>query len=409
MWSPRMKKACYKVAMIICMLAAIPIVMVVRILRPIVLIRFRQHYTSSIGRLAPYPEIFMCERDSKLHGKRVIDLFYHSRNVSNYQLKKMIDRRLFAHPLIKPLDQANQLLPGGGAHIVPWRVDGDRDIHGLLSTLPTHLYFTGEEQRRGWDGLLDIGVPKEAPFACVLARDPAYQISSGRDLSAGKDRNSNIRNYLEAAETLADLGYYVLRMGAAVSEKFESDNRMIIDYASNNRSDFMDVFLAAHCNMFVSGCSGLDHVAMIFKRPVVRVNAAHLNHIHSYYKDGIFITKKHRVIGDDRYWTFHEIHDKVARSAAIAAARGSGKRWYQLENRELLENSPEEIRLAVLEMHGRLNGTWSETIEDQMLQEHFWKVARKLTNHPVVLAKIGSEFLRDNQDMLLDPNDQVAL
>ena len=116
-----------------------------------------------------------------------------------------------------------------------------------------------------------------------------------------------------------------------------------------------------------------------------------------------------RVIGDDRYWTFHEIHDKVARSAAIAAARGSGKRWYQLENRELLENSPEEIRLAVLEMHGRLNGTWSETIEDQMLQEHFWKVARKLTNHPVVLAKIGSEFLRDNQDMLLDPNDQVAL
>ena len=46
-------------------------------------------------------------------------------------------------------------------------------------------------------------------------------------------------------------------------------------------------------------------------------------------------------------------------------------RQFEENGIELIENTPEEIAAAVLEMEARLNGRWETTEEDEELQKRF--------------------------------------
>ena len=41
---------------------------------------------------------------------------------------------------------------------------------------------------------------------------------------------------------------------------------------------------------------------------------------------------------------------------------------------DVIENSPEEIQVAAIEMDDRLNGVWTEPEEDRQLQKRFWNI-----------------------------------
>ena len=64
-----------------------------------------------------------------------------------------------------------------------------------------------------------------------------------------------------------------------------------------------------------------------------------------------------------------------------------------------LENSPEDITDAVLEMDDRLNGTWEETKEDQALQQAFWEIVESDKYKRPPGTRIGAKFLRKYQDL----------
>lgn len=64
---------------------------------------------------------------------------------------------------------------------------------------------------------------------CLNVRDSAFlsksdplNWSKSRDWSYHNFRDSEINTYVAAAETLADMGYTVFRMGAIVKERFVS-------------------------------------------------------------------------------------------------------------------------------------------------------------------------------------------
>ena len=85
---------------------------------------------------------------------------------------------------------------------------------------------------------------KNKNYVCLAVRDENYlnKMEPRGDWSYHDYRNSNIINYLEAADELTKRGYYVLRMGKNNKIKFETNNPMIIDYSfSKYRSDFMDI------------------------------------------------------------------------------------------------------------------------------------------------------------------------
>ena len=70
---------------------------------------------------------------------------------------------------------------------------------------------------------------------------------------------------------------------------------------------------------------------------------------------------------------------------------------------EVIKNTPEEILDAVIEMEGRLNGTWQTTEEDNELQRRFWSSFKSSKHHNSdgkLRGRIGANFLRENKMLL---------
>ena len=376
-------------------LALLP-ALLVRVLRPFVLIRFRRLVSTRIGHFAVNTEIYLCERDAGMHGNRTMDIFYHDSPISNQQLRNMWNRALTVIALARWVDSVSRRLPGSEKHIVPWRSRQGRDIHGLLARTAPHLRFTHQEERRGRAALETFGVPEEAPFVCFHARDSAYleSVLADSDWRYHDYRDSTIQNNLLAAEELARRGYLAIRLGAVVRVALETNNPKIIDYAANgSRSDFMDIYLGAKCRFFIGDTAGVYAIPAIFRKPVAFVNYVPLGTVHTWNPYDLSIPKKMWLKGQRRFMTFREILE-------------SGVGWFTLAKGyedmgiDLVENSPEEIVALAVEMDERLKGTWQTTEEDEQLQARFWSMFKLNEYHGVFASRIGSSFLRENLELL---------
>lgn len=389
---------------------AVPAVLLARLIRPIVLIRFGSLPT---GMSTDYMmEIYLCERDGGLHGRRTLDLFCSSPIVSNKQMKKMWERTVPVSHFARAAERVNRWLPGGERNKMPWmRIP--MDLHSLIPRTTPHLSFTSEEERRGWVELRALGIADGVPFVCVNARDPSYKarVAPHEPKGVQEYRDTDITTYVPAAEAIVHRGYMAIRMGAIVQKPLRTGNPRIIDYATTARTEFLDVFLCAHCQFFLGDSAGLFVLPMIFRRPIVMVNYVPLQYI-TFSADprGIFITKKFWLRDERRLMTFREILESGA-GRFLDGAR------FARHGIELIDNTPEEIAAAALEMDDRLNGTWQTTEEDEDLQRRFQSLLAH-SDHSVrahlsdrwpqglarplgpICARMGTEFLRQHQALL---------
>ena len=67
---------------------------------------------------------------------------------------------------------------------------------------------------------------------------------------------------------------------------------------------------------------------------------------------------------------------------------------------EIINNTPEEINDAMIEMRERLRGTWKTTEEDEELQRLFWSSFKTSDKHKIFLTRIGKKFLDQNRELL---------
>ena len=134
-----------------------------------------------------------------------------------------------------------------------------------------------------------------AQFVCLIVRDSAYLDSQiPNDWNYHNYRDSDIQNYVLAAEALAERGYFVIRMGAKVHAAMNSAHPKVIDYATNGmRSDFMDIYLGAKCHFAISTGSGWDSIPEIQRRPVVFVNYVPVGYLSTFRNLTISIVKHH--------------------------------------------------------------------------------------------------------------------
>jgi len=86
-------------------------------------------------------------------------------------------------------------------------------------------------------------------------------------------RNSDINTFSDAIELILGQGGIVVRMGSIVTQELTYKHPRVIDYPhSGIRSDFLDVFLAAHCRFFLGTTSGICDLSVVFDVPNLRVN-----------------------------------------------------------------------------------------------------------------------------------------
>jgi putative glycosyltransferase (TIGR04372 family) len=360
-----------------------------------VLVRFGQLNSPPIGMFAAATEMYLCERDAGLQPKRAIDILYCGGQISNQQLKKMWERKLHISPLGQRLFSANKLLPGGKAHVV--RLPNDEDRHGLFPRSSAHLCFTSEEERLGQAGLRELGLPEGAPFVCVYSRDTGYKsyLHSMHDGNPHLYRNSSIHNYMPAAEELVRRGYFVIRMGAVVNEPLQTTNPMIIDYATNSRSDFMDIFLCAKCSFFLGCTAGLSAVPRIFRRPLVCSNFIPVcpDHLLGFSPECLLIPKKLWLRKGHRLMTFPEFLETWPDIF-------DGTKHFERIGVDVIENTPEELFDAAVEMEERLKGIWQASKEDEELQQRFWSLLEVREANQEFRLRMSAKFLRQNRSLL---------
>jgi putative glycosyltransferase (TIGR04372 family) len=317
----------------------------VRVLRPIVTIRFGNLFVSRLGHLAGNTECYLCEKDSGINRpKRVIDIWCPQGKPANEQLLKMFSRVVRISDFGGLVASVGSRFEWFKTHHVFNDSQWGRDIHNLMEKYPPHLKFTKADIARGERGLRLLGLPPSAKWVCIAARDSMFLKMSEpwQDYSYHDFRNSSIQNYREAAMALMDRGYYVLRMGQFVEEPMQLQAPQFIDYARHPlRCDFMDVYLGAKCAFTISNGLGFDGIPMIFRRPICFVNETPFEYLSTWMKDSLAIWK-------------HHVKDGKRMTPAEIVASGAGlfhtSQQYRDAGITLVENTAAEILDVALEM-----------------------------------------------------------
>jgi len=379
---------------------AIPIIVVTRLLRPLVLVRFGYFTADRIGHFVFDVEYYLTEEFTREKTERKVDLFFIKRNPANEQFSIMCSRHIFIRKWIAYLYVANKILFGGERHaILPARTrNASRDKKGIMSLTPHQLKFNGLENARGQSYLERKGLRKGDQYVCLIVRDSAYleQSQGNRDWSYHNYRDTEIESYQEAVAALVENGYWVIRMGKVVHHALGMEHSMVIDYAtSNDRCDFLDIWLVANCRFTISTGLGLDSVADAFRRPIVFVNYLPLMDLEAW---GPYLTVPKHLNWMDSGKPL-TLSEQIKHSSANAD--------YYTNNRiEILDLKPEEIKSAVLEMESRLAGTWLSLDMDEDLNNKFWHTLRSHSEyekyhgwvHPQ--ARIGTDYLRNSREWL---------
>ncbi len=373
---------------------ALPCVVLMRILRPFVLVRLIP-IKDRIGHAAGELDTYVLERKMGMHQPQAINIFFPNRpNKVNKQMVKLWSRVLPVSNLAYWVFRINIKVPGGKAHLHKWRTFQSRDIFSLTYKTPPQVTFTPSEQEQGETLLRCMGIPKGTPFVCIQGRDGLYlsQHSPGRDWSYHHYRNFPVADFVLAAQELIARGYYIIRMGRVVEEKFPLVHPQVIDYANSSfRSDFADIYLISKCHFFV-GEGGIEAVARLFRKPVVYINVIPVGFLFTWSDQFLSILKLLRNKKDGRLLSFKEMLNENIRY-------GVQTKMFEDQGLEVIKNSPEEIRDVVLEMEERLKGQWKTTEEQEELQSQFWGDF-PFTNGvhgPHNYSRIGALFLEKYQ------------
>lgn len=381
--------------------ACIPVVLVLRLLRPLVWIRFGWLQTHKIGHLPLEAEFYLCERRAGLQPAGAVDLFFDRERgdgeVCNKQAMTMVERHLRVNPFVKYLWQANKRLPGAEAYIVHIRAreeDSVRDRHGLFERLPVQIDFTPEERRQGQAMVAQMGIPADAKYVCVHVRDALYWKSRDPGIGSNSDfRNCDINDFVPAIHALTARGYYVIRIGYPVGGPLELNSPKFIDYSLNFRSEFLDLYLAATCHFMISTGSGIDSIAYMFRRPILMCNLAPAAWVFSDKSWIVNLPKLHRRRGSAALMSFAEV---------MESGVGDFLNTEQFDDAKVdfLNAPPEVIRDAALEMADRVEGVWHDTPDDEARQREFWHLLRNHPLHLKIVGRISTTYLREFSHLL---------
>lgn len=378
------------------LLPATALVLLMRLVRPFVLIRIGRLTSQRIGHYAFDPELYLCKRDSEPDKHRALDVFYNWDPICNEQLKKMWDRTLRVWQFAGAVDRVNRRIPGADTHVLrvdPWTI-GPQNMRTLVGLTKPHLTFTPEEEEFGRMALENMGIGETSEFICFHARDSIYLKSAlGMEPESYNYRDANIDNYVPAMKELSKRKHFALRMGAVVEKEIGTEDDFIVDYASKYRTAFLDMFLCSSCRFFLGSHTGLFETATMFRRPAALVNVIPFGEANTWNSKDMFIPKKLWWVEKQRYMTFREIFDQGVSNFNFTDQ-------YRQAGIEPVENTSEEITSLVLEMDDRLNGSWETTQQDEEMQASFWSIFKPLYYHGPTVSRIGSEFLRQNQELL---------
>ena len=373
---------------------SIPIIILIRIFKPIYHIRFGYFYGGRIGHFVFDTAMTAIINHNNSEGAY---LFYFLPNISNLHWAKMVKRELNVFYWVRLLDFANSIIPGGEDHsIIPGvnQAYMSRDINGLIYHSDFSFTFTNNETESVKKWLHAKGWNEGEKIICFHIRDNEYL--STKNWRYHNYRNSDVKTYIPAMELLANKGYWVMRMGKKMHEPIKSSHTKIIDFPfDKNRNDLIDIWLCANCELMVTTGSGPDAISDVYRRPILHLNYLPITDLHS-WSNSHFYPKK-------LYWKESGL--------LLSFEEYCQNNFFRSENYEyfginIVDLNSKEITDSVLEKIKIIEGKYILSVEDNQLQNNFWDTALKTKKfsefnefiHPD--AGISLSFLRSNPNWL---------
>ncbi len=379
---------------------AVPIVLVIRLFRPWINIRIGTIKSDRIGHFVDDAGQQWAELSEKSSNQ--IDLYWLDKQTSNQQWAKMVRRNFKVAWWVRYLDHWNNVLPGGEDHHRPSTNTSSRDTNGIINRTKISMKFLSNENQRAKSWLILQGWKEGEPFACLLVRDNAFLDSDPLTRSYRgswgyhSHRNSDIDTYVPAMEWLADQGVWVFRMGKIMEKPILSQHKRIIDYASHpEKSDFLDIWLFAHCNLCISTSCGLDAVSSTYRRPILLLNFIPLFSNFWSWSNAIHFPKLliWKTSGKLLNWKEYLQHFYYRNEQ------------YQNAGIKIIDLTPKEILHATQECWQRLEGNWVDTEDDLKKHQQFWDILMTWSEfsnyhgwkHPN--SRIGTTWLRNHSEV----------
>ena len=346
-----------------------------------------------LGHLSMNTELFL--RRQKIHGKDVAAVHvFLSGTPCNRQLLEMFKRHLFiieselAARLYKRClcllkrTRLFQPLPNNSAQYYEFNNAGPS------------LCFTKEEETQGRRFLDSLGIGPESWFVCLFARDKSYlrSVDQKKDWSYHDYRNAHIGSYLEACEYIVSCGGYVIRVGFPVEEPLITNSPRVIDYSSEHRTDFLDVYLPSKCKFFLGTTSGMSDMPQLFDVPRIGTNYLPVCE-KPMGKHCLYIPKiiRQRASGEP-------VPYRVFLECETERDFYDGHRFKEM-GFVVEDNSSRDILNITVEMNERLDGVFRYTDEDERLLQMSFEMFKRCNVSHGNRTPVGIMFLREHQEL----------
>ncbi len=336
----------------------------IRILRPVFMIRLGVVPSDRIGHLSSELDAYFWEVRHGLSAKLTGDIWFPFGPVCNKFLLDLWKDHLRIWPasFFSVVHRLNRIIPGGSVHEIP-KVSRLSLVSFHASKGDSEVKLTKSDCEKGIELKVSIGVPPDARYVCILGRDPEYlKEHLGVDYVHHAYRNVDISTFSEAALALANMGYYVLRMGSKVRDHLVVDHPAVIDYANSPlRCDFLDIYLSATCEFFVSVGSGLDSVATLFRRPVIVTN---------YLPITPFVRQFDFVLPKTLVWKDSGTELTIGEMIQHSSFHDND---YKDRGITIIDNSPDQLRDAIMDFEARFRGSKVDP-ELGSQSNRFWEI-----------------------------------
>lgn len=389
----------------------IPVILLFLIFRIFKKFKIGKIISHKIGHMSVSIEIYICEK--KDDPKKIPIIWFFDKRIANHYLKKQWSQKLLILPryILEPIyilfkkykffnifledyskdsEEVKRSVKEGVKHL------DDKNV--LLKHKPS-IEFNHREKKEGDYYLRKIGFENKKFFTFASRTSEFHNFDSvinNWNKSINKDeslRNSNIHNEILGVKYLVSKGYKAIRMGKYHSNKINFSDSNIIDYAtSDDRSDFLDIYLTSKCEFMISGSTGITSLAALFRKPCLVVNEFNINDLDRLPERLMLLLKKIKNLKTGKLISFQEAYEKKLYFIDDGTSE-LNKLGY-----ELIDNSELEIKRSTESFINLINNDISL---DKILQNQkkYWQNVEKYFGFKNKRTIICPDFYSSNNDL----------
>jgi putative glycosyltransferase (TIGR04372 family) len=416
------RKFYYKIKFILLIILNIPSAIIVLLISPFIKIKISEIEIRAIGHSTMPIEIFLSELKCNIHNTKGVKYIWfindgifpnEKKKISNSFLLKKWREKLTIGPrfIFEPLFyifRFLRIIRIGNYFLAPYRHCKDIpllntpkyissgiqnpwqsvDIHNVLPRTEPQIKFTEEEEELG-QKYLDKYNLKKNNYILFSSRTSEF-----RNDTKVNSRNANIKNQIFGLKKICkEKNLKAVRIGYSPKEKIDTEDNNIIDYSnSEDRTEFLDIYLSFNCKFVIGSASGVYTMALLNRKKVLIVNHGHLSEFRlcTWTAVPFILPKKYKNLKTNKLVKYSEAFKK-------------GLVYYEnypdeIKHYTWIDNTEIEIYEAISEMNDYIDGNLVK--DDENLQNKFWKIFLDNFGYNPESVKVSPSFLISNKDFI---------